>query len=147
MRFCGASIPQMLEMSLEPLRRALVDRSDVRLAVLFGSAARKQETAGSDLDVGVLLEKDRSASLWDVETALAEAVCRPVDLVDLRRAPPLLRFQIAREGRVLVERRPGDWRRFKLRAIRDWWDWAPTARALQRRATERLRRRLHHGPA
>ncbi len=137
----------MHEKSLEALCRTLADLPGVRLAVLFGSTARGRETASSDLDVGVLLEEDGGTTLWQVETALAAAVARPLDLVDLRRAPPLLRCQVAREGRLLVERREGDWKQFKLRALRDWWDWAPTARRLHRRAIERLRRRLEHGPA
>jgi predicted nucleotidyltransferase len=115
--------------------------------VLFGSTARRRRTEGSDLDVGVLLDGEDSTGLWQVETALAKVIRRPLDLIDLRRAPPLLRFQIARDGRLLVERREGDWKRFKLRALRDWWDWAPTARRLQQRAVERLRNRLEHGPA
>jgi predicted nucleotidyltransferase len=137
----------MSEAHLQEIRKALSTLPSVRLAVLFGSAARGRATTWRDLDVGVLLEEDRGGSLWEVETALAEATRWPVDLVDLHRAPPLLRFQIARDGRLLLERRTGDWRRFKVQAILDWWDWAPTARALHRRAAERLRGRLRHGPA
>jgi hypothetical protein len=48
---------------------------------------------------------------------------------------------------VLLERQEGDWKRFKVRALLDWWDWAPTARSLHRLAVERLRRRVHHGSA
>lgn len=137
----------MHQESLELLRRTLADSPAVRLAVLFGSAARGVQTEGSDLDVGVLLDEQSGGGLWQVETALARVIRQPLDLIDLRRAPPLLRYQIARDGRLLVERREGDWKRFKLRALRDWWDWAPTARRLQRRAVERLRKRLQHGPA
>lgn len=132
---------------LRPLRHAFDGVPAVRLAILFGSAARGQERAGSDLDIGVLLDEDGGGSLWEVEKALAEAIRTSIDLVDLRRAPPLLRFQIARDGRLILERLEGEWKRFKVRALLDWWDWAPTARKLHRRAIDRLRSRLHHGPA
>ena len=119
----------------------------VRLAVLFGSAARGRTTRGSDLDVGVLLDQEAATTLWEIEGTLGEAMRRPVDLIDLRRAPPLLRFEIARDGRVLLERQEGDWKRFKVRALLDWWDWAPTARSLHRLAAQRLRRGVEHGSA
>lgn len=126
---------------------ALAGFPAVRLAVLFGSAARGRTTRGSDFDVGVLLEPEAATTLWEIEGTLGEAMRRPVDLIDLRRAPPLLRFEIARDGRVLLERREGDWKRFKVRALLDWWDWAPTARSLHRLAAQRLRWRVEHGPA
>ena len=60
-------------------------------------------------------------------------------VIYLDEAPPLLRFEIARDGVVLVERRPGFWTDFKAKAMVDWWDWAPTARKIQRAAIQRLR--------
>ena len=129
------------------LAEALAGFPAVRLAVLFGSAARGRTTRGSDLDVGVLLEPEAATTLWEIEGTLGEAMRRPVDLIDLRRAPPLLRFEIARDGRVLLERQEGDWKRFKVRALLDWWDWAPTARSLHRLAAQRLRRGVEHGSA
>jgi predicted nucleotidyltransferase len=118
----------------------------LRLAVLFGSAARGESGPGSDLDVGVLFEPgpDRSTAL---EVALARATGRRVDVVRLDSAPPLLRFEIARDGRVLLERAPHTWADFRARAMTDWWDWAPTARFLQAAAVERLRAAVANGPS
>lgn len=129
------------------LQQVLTAFPEIRLAVLFGSVARGEDAAGSDWDLGVLLEGGSVDRLWDVEIAAVGALRRTVDLVDLHRAPPLLRFEIARDGVVLVEREPGEWTRFKARAMLDWWDWAPTARAIHRIAAERQRRELSDGPA
>ncbi len=128
------------------LRKALDAFPGIRLAVLFGSAARGQETARSDIDLGVLLAEDAADALWDIEIAAGSAVRRPVDLIDLRRAPPLLRFEITRDGVVLLEREAGVWTRFKARAWLDWWDWAPIARKIHKIAAQRLREELGHGP-
>lgn len=130
-----------------PLRRALGAYPEVRLAVVFGSHARGAPRAGSDLDLGVLLDEGARVSLWEIEGRLGEALKLPIDLVDLRRAPPRLRFEIARHGRPVEEREPGEWKRFQVRALLDWWDWSPTARPLHRLAAEGLRRELRHGPA
>jgi uncharacterized protein len=117
----------------------------VRLAVLFGSAARGESGPDSDLDVGVLFEPGRENTAG-LEVALARATGRRLDLVGLDAAPPLLRFEIARDGRVLLERAPHAWADFRARAMTDWWDWAPTARLLNAAAASRLRAALADGP-
>jgi predicted nucleotidyltransferase len=110
------------------LVEALRSWPGVRLAVLFGSASRGEATRGSDLDVGVLLDAGREDAAA-LEVALARATGRRVDVVRLDAAPPLLRFEIARDGRPLLER----------------WDWAPTARLLHAAAVGRLRATVAHG--
>jgi hypothetical protein len=49
-----------------------------------------------------------------------------------------LRFEIARDGVLLVERTEGLWRAFQTRAMVDWWDWAPLARRFAEAAMGRL---------
>ena len=126
------------------LRGTLENWPGLRLAVLFGSSARGEAHADSDLDVGVLLAPgaDSESAL---QVALARATGRGVDVVRLDRAPPLLRFEIARDGRVLVERAPHSWPDFRARAMTDWWDWSPLARLVQEAAARRLRGALAHG--
>lgn len=133
--------------TLEALRESLARVPTLRLAVVFGSFARGEAKGHSDLDLAVLPAADDSDDLWDVQVAVSNAVPRSVDLVDLRRAPPLLRFEIARDGVVLVEDREGEWLRFREQAMLDWWDWAPYARRFHQLAAQRLREELAHGPA
>jgi hypothetical protein len=66
-------------------------------------------------------------------------------VVRLDVAPPLLRFEITRDGRVLFERTPHAWSDFRARAMTDWWDWAPTARFLNAAAVARLRAAVASG--
>ena len=63
---------------------------------------------------------------------------RTVDLVTLNTAPPLLRFEVARDGEVLSAREAQAWTDFKAQTMVDWWDWAPTARRMHA-AAARLR--------
>ena len=130
----------------EVLERALSEVAGVRLAVLFGSTARGRSRVGSDLDVGVDLAAG-AEPLPSLAVRLSRAAGREVDLVSLGEAPPLLRFEIARDGVVLVERAPYAWADFRAKAMVDWWDWAPTARIMHAAAVGRLRARLAHGPA
>jgi predicted nucleotidyltransferase len=125
------------------LRQALEAQHAITLAVLFGSAAREESRPSSDLDVGVL--GVAPAGLNSLELVLSRATGRRVDLVALETAPPLLRFEIARDGVVLLERTPHAWSDYRARAMVTWWDWAPTARLFQRAAADRLR--VTHGQA
>lgn len=123
--------------SIEAVRAALTAEPDVRLCVLFGSAARNELEPRSDLDVAVI--GIASSRLGALEATLARAAGRPVDLVALETAPPLLRFEVARDGKVLIERSPYAWSDFRARAMVDWWEWAPLARRFHRAAIDRLR--------
>ena len=128
---------------LDVLRRELLAQEGVGLAVLFGSRARGTAGRGSDVDLGVTgLDVDRQAMLG---VSLSRALGCQVDIVDLDTSPPLLRFEIARDGQVVVERRAHAWSDFQARAMVDWWDWAPTARLFQEAAARRLRERVGHG--
>jgi predicted nucleotidyltransferase len=119
--------------------RELFERTPgVALAVMFGSMTRPGSRETHDLDIGVLTEAD-----LDVPALLGVAIERTtrlvVDLVHLNTAPPLLRFEIARDGVVLFERQSHAWADFRRRAMVDWWDWAPFARRMHGAAAGRLR--------
>jgi predicted nucleotidyltransferase len=130
---------------LEVLREQLAALPAVRLAAAFGSVARGEERPGSDLDLGLVLDPDSLALRREVEVALGRAAGREVDFVYLNEAPPLLRFEIARDGVLLLERQPYDWTDFKARAMIDWWDWAPTARMITQTILRRQKERLLGG--
>jgi len=129
-----------------PARRALEETPGVRLAVLFGSAVKGALKPDSDIDIGVLLEPGTEPSPT-LGVALDRAAGRSVDLVWLDAAPPLLRFEIARDGLVLAARDPHGWAEFRARAMIDWWDWSPTARMMHAVMSARLREEAGHGPA
>jgi hypothetical protein len=136
--------------AIDALRLVLEPMPGVVLAVLFGSAARNRAGRESDLDVGLILDEGQAPAAR-IAVALERATGRTVDLVRLDQAPPLLRFEIARTGQVIIERRPHAWSDFRARAMVDWWDWAPTARMLHEAAAARVRQGAtpgaHDGPA
>jgi predicted nucleotidyltransferase len=124
----------LLDRALQVLRT----RPVVRLAVLFGSAARGGARPGSDVDI---LVRVRGGWRERAETAIAleNALGRPVQLVDLDLAPPLLLADVLRDGRVLADR-DGDWARLKRR-FRSIAQAARTEDArLERTARETLER-------
>jgi predicted nucleotidyltransferase len=127
------------------IARVVASMPDVRLAVLFGSVASGRERPDSDLDVGVLLDRDEPGALAALRVRLERETRRVVDLIDLKSAPPLLRMEIGRRGRVLLEREEGAWALFRAHAMIDWWDWEPTARMMRETAARRLREEAARG--
>ena len=107
---------------------------EVRLLVVFGSVAAGRARAHSDIDVAVLC--DGSADLDAIFVALAPRFeTSRLDLVDLKRAGPLLVFQVARAGMLLFEREPGEFRQFQSLASRRYAD-TKKLRDAQRRAIQ-----------
>lgn len=127
------------------LIRTLEGFPDVELAVVFGSVARGEATRDSDIDVGVNVKEPSYELLGRLEVTLCRAAQREVQVVSLDESPPLLRFEIARDGRVLVERKPYAWADFRARAMVDWWDWAPLARRIHAAAAARLTTKVGRG--
>lgn len=105
---------------------------DLRLLVLFGSVVKGRARARSDVDLGVQCDgaADRDALFTAIASRLDTA---RIDVVDLRRAAPLLSFEIARTGRLLFEREAGAFREFQSLAARRYAD-ADKFRKSQRRA-------------
>lgn len=105
---------------------------DLRLLVLFGSLVKGRRPIRGDVDLGA--QCDGPADLDALYLAIAPRLGTDrVDLIDLRRAGPLLAFEVARAGRLLFERRPGAFRAFQSLASRRYGDTAKLRRA-QRRA-------------
>jgi predicted nucleotidyltransferase len=119
----------------------ILTAAPVEIAILYGSAARGTDHAGSDVDIGVKLVPGAALSLrerLDLGDALERALGREVDLVVLD-ATPLLRHEAA-QGRRMYERTPGAFADFVVRALFEWDDVRPyfvrCARAMMRRGPE-----------
>ena len=85
-----------------PLHDALA-RAGLRLALVFGSVARGEARADSDIDVAVLADHALSADeRIRLIADIAQATGRAVDLVDLATAGQPLLGEILRDGHRLV---------------------------------------------
>ena len=124
---------------VQRLGRALQERPEVRLALLFGSSVTRGLVGARDLDVAVafarpvsLIEQCRLGEL------LEEVAGREVDLIDLDSASTLLRSEVARHGVVLWARERRDLVDFRARAPLEFFDLQPH----RERQAEGLRRVL-----
>ena len=119
------------------LGSVLSDTDSIAAAYLFGSLARGEATAKSDIDIGVLMVEDPPSTLegmgLDLEGELERAVGLPVQLVLLNQAPPDLLHRVFRDGELLVDRDPSRRIRFEVRARNEYWDLEPILRRYRKR--------------
>lgn len=113
--------------------------SDPRGAVavyLFGSVARGEARADSDVDVGVLFEQAPPATLdapqFAIEAELERQTGRAVQVVALNRASSDLVHRVLRDGRIVLDRDRGARIRFEVRMRNEYFDMAPIRRLYRR---------------
>jgi predicted nucleotidyltransferase len=112
----------------EALRSALRGDDRIAYAFLFGSAARGESSALSDIDIAIGLRRDtrlEPREIGDLTARLERAAERPVDLVLLDEAPPPLAYRVFRDGHLLIENDRAAWVERKARAILEYLDFKP----------------------
>ncbi len=130
---------------LERMRATLRGGPPLRLAMLFGSAVSGTLRPDSDVDIAIL-PADPGLPLraeLDLQAALAQAAGREVDLVRLDLAPTLVRWEVARSGRMLWASGPDETSCFVAEAASEYLDFAPAFK----KASEAFRRTLAAGAA
>jgi predicted nucleotidyltransferase len=115
----------------------LFESQGVLLAYVFGSL-RKGGPA-HDVDLAILT---RERPAFELRAAITQALgTERVDLLDLRSASPLLRFEVVRTGRLLYARSAAIQEDFELDTLHLYRDTAP----LRQRQREYLKRRMEYG--
>lgn len=107
-------------------------------AYLFGSVARGDARRGSDVDVAVLFSAPLEAALGNaasrLEGDLERVLRRPVQVVELNRAPADLVHRVLRDGRILLDRDREARIQFEVRARNEYFDLEPIRRLYRRAA-------------
>jgi predicted nucleotidyltransferase len=121
------------------LRAALRTEPNVSLAVLFGSVARGDDYADSDVDLLVALREPGLSNQVALKGRLRKHIDPPVEVVALEDAlrRPSLMIEILRDGRVLVDR-DGHWAELRGHPS----DFEARARERSRMLAERARKAI-----
>lgn len=118
---------------LDELREGLRLRPPVRLAILYGSAARGDDGPGSDVDLLISTRDQDPLAPMEVRAWLEERLGRSVDVAELDRVErdaPLLLLQALDEGRVIIDRDA------------QWADLRKRRRAIRARADRQFQREM-----
>ena len=128
---------------IERIRDALERRPEVIDAYLFGSHARGEARAHSDLDVAVYLSHEPDAPFGyaaELTTELMAAIgSNRVDLVILNRAGPLLYHRVLRDGIRIVTRDLAATTGREGRALSRYCDYVPQLAKIDRVGAARRR--------
>ncbi len=127
------------------LRAALTGRPEILEAYLFGSQARGEGRAHSDVDVAVYVDATSAADgVFGYEAELGATLMRAlgtsaVDVVLLNGAPPLLYHRVLRDGVRLIARDLAATTAREGRAVSRYCDFVPQLAKIERAASARIR--------
>ena len=129
---------------LDTLRDRLTQRPEILEAYLFGSYARGEAMAHSDLDVAVYVDRERlppapfgyAAGL--VTDLMAGLGFNRIDVVVLNDAPPLLYHRVLRDGERLLSRDLAATTTREGRALSRYCDYLPHLAKIDRELAKRL---------
>ena len=129
---------------LRCLERFLAARAagdDIVAAYLFGSVARGDDGAASDVDVAVLYRRDPPPTFealpLRLEGDIERLLGRRAEVVALNRAPVDLCVRVLRDGVVLLDRDRAARIAFEVRTRSTWFDLEPVLRTYWRMASPR----------
>ncbi len=100
---------------------------------VFGSSANNRKTRESDIDIAVIIDESglNKRNFEHFRKMYYEASprfsVRPVDIVILNTAPPFLKYQVLKTGKVLFDKKKKLRARFTERAITEYLDYKPIA--------------------
>lgn len=109
--------PEEISKKLAPI----FEEKRLMLALLFGSSAFDKAHRNSDIDLAFLF--DTPVDILKLTNRVIRLLHTDnIDVVDLRRASPLLKFSAVKNGKVLYEKKPGIFNEFYSLAFRVYVD-------------------------
>jgi predicted nucleotidyltransferase len=132
---------------LPTLRALLSEEPGIGFAYLFGSIAKGRTHPASDVDVAVWFDDSRpepgpwATRATELAATLETALRRPVDVVELNRAPSALRHNVLSHGQLILSRDDAARRSFYVRHAQEWYDMEP----IRRLFAEAMLRRIKEG--
>ena len=130
----------------DALAQYFASLDEVVLAYLFGSHARGQAWARSDVDVAVLLEdRPTDGHCLDMRLEVIGGLMDilytdDVDVVILNQAPPALRYAVLRDGLLFFCRDRRAMIEFRVRALNEYLDFRPILKRHERAIMEKARK-------
>jgi len=90
---------------------------------LFGSHAIGHPRSKSDIDLGILFNKDVNGfTRINMETEISNLLKKDVDLIDMRKSSPFLRHQIYKHGKFIYHDGSDFPFQFRASSIREYLD-------------------------
>lgn len=107
----------------ETLKNYFKKEQGVVALYLFGSHAKKSKRAPEDIDIAVLYERGSAPDprqILEMQESLSGLLKKDVDLVVMNHANPILKHQIFREGKLLLNNNPSHLNEFFARSLTEY---------------------------
>lgn len=121
-------------------------RDEVSTLYIFGGLAKNRKSTESDIDVGILVDESRlkrkNFELLKKKYFAASPAfsMSPIDIVILNTAPPFLKYQVLKTGKILFEKNRKFRVRFTMNAIIEYLDYKPIQDTYLKALSKRIRR-------
>jgi predicted nucleotidyltransferase len=130
----------------EPIEM-IAQKFGIEFLIYFGSYQTAYYRRESDIDIAFLA---KTPLLVEQKLQLLEKLIlfhrkSEIDLVDLRTAEPLLRYEVAAKGRVLYEKEPELFERYRLFYIKQSYELKPVFEAEFQKIRASIREVIGYG--
>lgn len=128
--------PTGIEITAQSVARVCEREPAVMAAYVFGSTVRPERSRPRDVDVAVLLfpsDPDVRLPLRLANALQDELGGCPVDVVVLNRAGELIKYEVRRTGRLVLDRDPERRKAFEIRGRKSFEDFCYLHRRYVRR--------------
>ena len=133
-------------MIMEAVREYLKKKDYILFAYLFGSCARENSGKFSDIDIAVYTSDYLHYDDYlDMIKELGDLTGKPVDIVPLNEAPPLLCYQVIQEGKLLLTKDRESVTRFIIKTIFMYEDMRPYLDLSYKTMIKQLKEELQDG--
>ncbi len=119
----------------------IATRYGLKLLIYFGSYQTEYYSAKSDIDIAYLAKRPLStqARIGLLNDLILAHRKSEIDLVDLQTAEPILRYEVARNGRVLFEEEEGMFSRYSLYYIKRMYELQPVIKERMRMLMQEIK--------
>ena len=130
----------------DQVTKKLMEDRHILFAYLFGSFAQDTQRSDSDIDVAIYCDVIPSEmGQLDLAAHLMNITGRKVDLVVLNQAPPLLKFQVIKKGKILFDRSGDLHTHFCVQTLFEMDDIRLLLRRSNKIIVEQIRQEVLHG--
>lgn len=134
---------------IENLKSYTSSKDKIVFAYLFGSLARGESGGNSDIDLGMYLIPDCQENFFalklEYKNELEQILKKPVDIVIMNDAPPLLNHQIFRDGILLKNQDQKILTNFRVRNFHFYQDQKTIMGMYLEATKKKIKEALHNG--
>ena len=139
----------LIEKMISILKNYMISKENVKFAYLFGSYAENRERKDSDIDVAVYLsgihEDDFFKYKLGLKTELEQIFKKPVDVVIMNNASPLLNHEVFKNGIIIKNSEPSILSQFRAKNFYYYIDQMYIINTYFKYTKEKIRMRLTDG--